>query len=211
MVDFDSADGSGDPARVKVGRLIREYALGDIGAELEERWTGQDGERDSLRTLADAFNERLLERAMLDAGMDPIAGEPENVYRILTDDDVSPGVRTEAETRLEQQGLDVDTLRTDFVTYQAIRTFLKEVRGAAYERDAVNGIDDVRSGFARLVGRTTAVVDQKLTRLRSSGRLRLGTFHVRTVVTVYCEDCETQYEVTALLDRGGCNCSEAES
>lgn len=211
MSDFDSADGPGDPARVKVGRLIREYSLGDVGAELEERWTGEDGERDSLRTLADAFNERLLERAMLDAGMDPITGEPENVYRILTDDDVSPGVRTETETRLEQQGLDVDTLRTDFVTYQAIRTFLREVRGASYERDAANGIDDVRSVFARLVGRTTAVVEQKLTQLRSSGRLRLGTFHVRTVVTVYCKDCETQYEVTALLDRGGCNCSEAES
>ncbi|MFC4360331.1 rod-determining factor RdfA [Halobium salinum] len=207
MTDSDSAD---PPSRTKVGRLIGEYGLDGIGEEFERRWTGQSGERDSLRTLADAFNERLLERAMRDAGMDPLEGEVENVYRLLTDEDVSRGVETEVTARLEGEGVDVERLMTDFVTYQAIRTFLKDVRGAEYEADDGDSVERARSSFARLVGRTTAVVEQKLTQLRSSDELTLGSFRVRTAITVYCEDCETQYEVDALLNAGGCECESGD-
>lgn len=209
MTDTDSADASNAPGRTKVGRLIGEYRLDGIGDELERRWTDDSGERDSLRTLADVFNERLLQQAMLDAGMDPIEGEVENVYRLLTDEEVSRGVRTEIETRLDQEGIDVDDLRKDFVTYQAVRTFLKDVRGASYESNSGSSIERAQSSFARLIGRTTAVVEQKLTQLQSAGKLSVGTFRVRTAVTVYCEDCETQYDVSTLLEEGGCEC-EAE-
>lgn len=209
MTGTDSTETQGASARTKVGRLIGEYALDGIGDELERRWTDDADERDSLRTLADVFNRRLLERAMHDAGMDPIEGEVGNVYRLLTDEDVSRGVETEIETRLDQEGIDVDALRKDFVTYQAVRTFLKDVRGASYEAETGNSVERAQSSFARLVGRTTAVVEQKLTQLRSAGKLTLGSFRVRTAVTVYCEDCETQYEVATLLEEGGCNCGEA--
>lgn len=206
MSDADPPDGPDGPTRTKVGRLIEEYGLDGIGAEFERRWTGDRGERDSLRTLADVFNQRLLERAMHDAGMDPIDGEVANIYRLLTDADVSRGVETEVDTRLDQQGIDLDALRTDFVTYQAIRTFLQDVRGASYET-TTGSVEDAQSSFARLIGRTTAVVDQKLSQLQSAGILTLGTVRVRTAVTVYCEDCETQYDVTTLLDAGGCDCA----
>ncbi|QLG29934.1 hypothetical protein HUG10_20235 (plasmid) [Halorarum halophilum] len=206
MTGTESAGASDTSSHTKVGRLINEYGLNGIGEELERRWTGEDSERDSLRTLADVFNRRVLERAMLDTGMDPLDGEVSNVYRLLTDEDVSRGVETEVTARLEQEGLDVDLLRKDFVTYQAIRTFLKDVRGASYESDSRSSVERAQSSFARLVGRTTAVVEQKLEQLQSAGRLTLGSFRVRTAVTVYCEDCETQYDVTTLLESGGCEC-----
>ena len=100
--------------RTKVVRLIEEYGLDGIGDELEQRWTGRDVERDSLRTLAAVFNQRLFGVNMI--GMDPLEGEVGNVYRLLTDDEVSSGTGTETETRLRQEGVDVEELRSDFVT-----------------------------------------------------------------------------------------------
>jgi hypothetical protein len=57
-----------------------------------------------------------------------LEGEVEHTYHLLTDDEVSSGDRRRAERRLERQGIDIDTLRSDFVSYQAIRMYLK--RGA---------------------------------------------------------------------------------
>ena len=37
----------------KVARLIEKYELSGMGAELEAAWTGESGERTSLRDLAD--------------------------------------------------------------------------------------------------------------------------------------------------------------
>ena len=210
MTNTDSSEHAGTPQKIKVSRLIEEYDLSGLGEELERRWTGRSGTRDSLRTLADVFNRRLLAQVMKRAGMDPLDGEVENIYRLLTDDEVSSGVRTEAEARLRHQGIDVDELRADFVTYQAVRTYLKEVRDASYETEATDDAQDVKASFNRLIGRTTAVVEQKLDQLRSSRKLTLGTYRVRTAVTVYCNDCGSQHEVTALLERGGCECLETE-
>ena len=190
----------------KVARLLKKYDFDSLGDEIERRWTGQNGERDSLRTLADVFNQRILQQAMENSGMDPLDGEVQNVYELLTGDDVTSGTQTEAETRLQQQGIDIEELRNDFVTYQAIRTYLKEIRDVEYNREETNSVETARSGFSRLMGRTTAVVEQKLQSLASANKLTLGTPRVRTTVSVYCEDCETQYDVTTLLGRGGCDC-----
>lgn len=192
----------------KVARLIQKYGFNDLGIEIERRWTGRSEKRDSLRTLADMFNQRILQRTMENSGMDPLDGEVENVYELLTSDDVTSGTRTETETRLRQQGIDIEELRGDFVTYQAIRTYLKEIRGVEYNREETDSVETARSSFNRLMGRTTAVVEQKLQSLVSADKLTLGTPRVRTTVSVYCEDCETQYDVTALLSRGGCDCEE---
>jgi hypothetical protein len=212
MTDSDSSDSPDTPRQTKVGKLITEYGLEGIGDELERRWTGQDGDRDSLRTLADVFNRRILAQAMATRGMDTIDGEVKNYYRLLTDDDISQGTKTETVMRLRQQEIDVEELQKDFVTYQAIRTYLQDIRGASYSsEDTTPSVESVRTSFDRLIGRTTAVVEQKLKQFRSSGRLTLGSFQVRTSVAVYCEDCETQYDVTTLLDREGCDCERSRS
>jgi hypothetical protein len=212
MTDSDSSDSAETPRQTKVGRLITEYGLEGIGDELERRWTGQDGDRDSLRTLADVFNRRILAQTMATRGMDTIDGEVKNYYRLLTDEDISQGTKTETVMRLRQQEIDVEALQKDFVTYQAIRTYLQDIRGASYSSESTTpSVESVRTSFDRLIGRTTAVVEQKLKQFRSSGRLTLGSFQVRTSVAVYCEDCETQYDVTTLLDREGCDCERSRS
>jgi hypothetical protein len=210
MTDVQNRDETRDIGTTKIERLLEKYELDGLGAELEERWTRDADERDSLRSLADVFNRRLLGAAMRDAQLDPLAGEVENIYRQLTSDEVSRGARTEVETRLTQQGVDIDAVESEFVTYQAVRSYLKDVRGVTHGTSSGDPFEQGREQLERLVGRTTAVVDRKLEQFASNGRLTLGSFRVRTVVMVYCEDCERQYHVSALLSTDGCECTDGD-
>ncbi len=204
----EDADGQSRRIESKVARLIEEYGLGQqFGDQLEARWTADGDERDSLRTLADRFNRRLLEAAAADAGLSTVDGESANLYRLLTDDDVSGGNRTEARRRLEQAGVDVDQLEGDFVSYQAIRSYLTEYRNAEYtdEREQARP-DRVVQTLQRLTERVRSVADRSLTQLRDTGRLTLGEFRLFVDVSVLCEDCGSQYSVVELIRRGGCDC-----
>jgi hypothetical protein len=192
----------------KVARLIDDYALGEsYGSRLESLWTSEGSERESLRALADRFNRRLLEAAMTDAGMSTVDGEVANIYRLLTDDDVSSGNRIEARRRLEQEGVDVDQIERDFVTYQAIRSYLKEYRGAHYQDERqTDRVDSIVDTIQRLKSRIRSVTEQSLDQLQKKGHLNLGRYRLFIDISVHCEECNAQYEVIDLVQRGGCDC-----
>ena len=193
--------------RYKVGTVLSEYELLDLHAELPDLWLGESDEEMSLRELADHVNIALLRRAMEEAGNDPLEGEVENAYRLLTDDDVSAGVRTQQRNRLERDGVDVDELETDFVTHQAVYTYLTKGLGISKEQDdETDPLEKHEERIQRLRSRTVAVTDNSLTELRNAGDLTLGSFDTNVDIRVYCQDCETQYELTELLQRGGCAC-----
>lgn len=191
----------------KVARLLQEYDLDGLGAELEARWTGDGIDRMSLRDLAEFFNKRLLEQALLDAGMSTLESDLDSTYEHLTEDDVSTGVQTETRSRLERNGIDVDALESDFVTYQAIRSYLKEWRGAEYERvsDAEKLEKDLET-IQRLLTRTHSVAEHRLELLRDTDRLALKRFEVLLDTQVFCQECGSQSSLTGLFDRGGCDC-----
>ena len=203
-----------DATRSKVGRLIEKYEMTGTGQELEDRWLGRGYETQSLRSLADWFNERLLEARLTQAGEDPLDGEVTNLYRLLSEDDVTAGMRVEAEATLEHHGIDPETIRTEFVSHQAIHTYLTEFRGASKERSVDDRVKSVRTTIQRLQSRLVAVAENNLQQLRNTGELSLGEFTVILDVQVLCEDCGESYAITDLLDRGGCDCameSERES
>ena len=112
----------------KVRRVIDHYGLSELGDELAARWVGDGYDRESLRSLADRFNRRVLAAGMEAAGLTPLDGEVDNTYRLLTDDKVSAGMRTQVERRLERDGVDIEELRTDFVSHQAVHTYLTDDR-----------------------------------------------------------------------------------
>ncbi|WP_336136335.1 rod-determining factor RdfA [Natronomonas amylolytica] len=97
---------------------MEEYDLQGIGAELEQLRTA-DEDRRSLRDLADCFNRHFLESALDSASIQHLESETENTYRLLTNDGVSSADRTRVRGRFERDGVDVDDLQGDFVTYQA--------------------------------------------------------------------------------------------
>jgi len=191
----------------KVARLIEEYDLRGLGDELEVRWTGDGVERTSLRDLADYFNKQLLEQALIDAGMSALESDVDSTYRNLTEDNVSTGVRTDTRNRLEQNGIDVDDLESDFVSYQAIRSFLTEYRDAEYRKlsDQEKVEKDLQS-IQRLMTRTLSVTEERIEKLRQTERIDAGTFEVLLDLQVLCQECGEQYSVAEFLDERGCQC-----
>lgn len=206
MADADESTGS-TGRRSKVARLIDEYDLDGIGAEMERRWTAPDDERTSLRDLAAFFNQRLLAAAMNAAGSQPLAGEVENTYRLLTDEETSSADRTQTRRRLERDDVSVEELQSDFVTYQAIRSYLTEHRGAEYATDDRDRTVVEAENVQRLRGRVETVTEEKLDRLRRNTDFDLGEFMLFVDVSVLCEDCGQRYGIDELLERGGCDCT----
>lgn len=191
--------------RSKVGRLIHERGLDGMDDELARYWLGEGVERRSLRELATVFNERLVRAAMDEAGMNPLDGEAANVYDLLSGDEATSGAQTRAERRLDREGVDVDRLREQFVSHQAIHTYLTDVRGLEHTPES----EDVESRIEtvqRLVGRTRSVSSGVVEGLVNADEVDIGEFEVTTDVYVTCRDCNSRYELVAFLRRGHCDC-----
>jgi hypothetical protein len=200
-----SNESSGRGRRSKVARLIEEYDLQGAGPELERLWTA-DEDRRSLRALAEYFNRQLLEAALTDRDVQLLDGELENTYRLLTDDEVSSADRTRVRRRLERDGVAVEDLESDFVTYQAIRSYLKDHRNAEYTPAETDPIERQKTNLQQLRGRVTSVTEGNLEQLRDNDRITLGEFRTLVTTQVICEECNAQFDVLDLLDRGGCAC-----
>lgn len=202
----DSGESTPDPTRCKVGRLIQQHGLDGLGDELEAKWIEEDDSY-SLRELADYFNRRLLDAALTEANVQSLDGEVENLYRLLTHDDVSAGARTDAESSLERRGVDPDRLQREFVSHQAVHTYLTDYRDVDYagarDRDR---IDTTVQSIRRLANRLSAVAETNLHSLDDADWIDVGDADVIVDVQVLCPDCGTQYEFVDLLERGGCRC-----
>ena len=201
---------SGDlDTQYKMGRILTEYDLQDLQDCLPELWRGDDGEELSLRELARRINIDIVREVLVEAGQDPLDGEAENTYRLLVDDDVSVGVRTQQRNRLERAGIDVDALEDDFVTHQAVYTYL--TKGLDVSKDDGDDEDTLKkheTRIQRLRSRLDAVTAQSLENLQNADALTLGRVDTTVSVQVYCQDCKTQYGLATLFDDGGCDCQE---
>jgi hypothetical protein len=103
----------------------------------------------------------------------------------------------------------VEQLERDFVTYQAIRSYLQNERGAEYDADDDGDrVERTAESIGRLTSRLETVTESNLARLRDTDRVSLGEFRLFTSVDVLCTDCGSQYTVEELLERGGCDCED---
>lgn len=196
-------------SRGKVAKLIYQYGFIGISEELEEYWTRETNDRMSLRELADFFNKSLLDRILQQEGAQTIDGEVANYYRLLTDDDVSSGTQIQAENQLEQNGVDVEQLKTNFVSRQAIHTFLTTEREATYKQPDSSDeerLDARIETIRRLKNRLITIAEQTLSELGHSNQLSSSETHVTVLVQVHCINCDTQYPITEYLQSGGCDC-----
>lgn len=75
--DVDDERESGG-RRLKVQRLIDEYDLHGLGADLERRYSSEGGSRSSLRNLADHVNRELLRAGLQETEADLLPGEAAN-------------------------------------------------------------------------------------------------------------------------------------
>ncbi|QIO21145.1 rod-determining factor RdfA [Haloarcula sp. JP-L23] len=210
MTDTDGTTGSKRGPENKVSRLIDQYDLTGIGAELERRWTAEGDARASLRELATEFNHRLVEAALAAENESLLDGEAANLYRLLTDEDTSTGARTKARHRFRRSGLDVEDLRADFVSHRAIHTYLTTCREVTPPSDRDDDDEDPTARRKRTLDRLTSRVERvtagTLRDLSAAGELTVDDVDVYVDVQVHCPTCGAQYGLHDLLSRGGCDC-----
>lgn len=193
--------------RYKVGKVISKYDLQQFHAELPDRWLGEGREAQSLRDLADELNVAILREVMEAANLEPLDGEVENTYRLLTEEEVSSGMRTAKRNQLERGGVDVESVEGDFVTHQAIYAYLREVLDVSkQDQEDSDPIEKHSERINRLRSRTAAVANNSVDSLVSSNALEVGDPEVSVNIQVYCHQCNSQYPLSSLLTRGGCDC-----
>jgi hypothetical protein len=193
----------------KIDRMATDYDLSREAERLGEYWTRAD-ERKSLRELAVHFNHHLLRAAMEQAGLNPLDGEVENTYRLLTDEEVSQGMRTQARNRLQKQDIDVNQLQSDFVSYGTVRRHLKQCLGAEREPSSTDAPSAETSAqrIAALQNRTVAVTENTLSQLASADELTVGDIDVFVDITMSCSECGMHATVREFIDKNGCHCEE---
>lgn len=205
MVDSESTRG-----RYKVERVVERYNLEELPDMLERRWMGNGAEETSLRDLAREFNRAVMRQALESADRTPIEPELETMYAVLRGNDGSRADRTKVRRELERDGVDVEQLERDFVTHQAIHTYLTKGRGLTKSRTEKEPIERARDTIDRLRSRTAAVSESELDRLQTASAIDLGDADVLVQITVNCRDCGAYTNILDLLADGGCEC-EAES
>lgn len=142
----------------KVCRVLDKRGLARHDDELITRWHGDSGERMGYRRLIDWLYTAMLRRKMERAGL-PIGGDKaRSRNERLTDDGTAEAVGH----LLRREGVAVDDLRADFVSYSVVRTHLQDCWR--------------RNGIPRrpCTGRLTASMHWKRTR-----RMRLPTRSAR--------------------------------
>lgn len=198
---------TGSGSTNKVERKIDQYGLDGLEDELEAAWTGQNGDRTSLRSLTDGFNRSILEAAVREADGSVTDPEVERVHRTLTDDDVPRSEVLRTRRELERRGVDVDAVLDDFVSHQTIHTYLTVERDARPPEENANRLDERRETIERLAGRTEAVSESAIGSLVDANGLTDRPYEVFVDVRVTCGACGTDYRVGELLRRGGCDCA----
>ena len=190
----------------KIDRVVKEYGLEGVGDELEERWLGtNETEQSSTRELADYFNKEILRSAIRESDTFTLSGDVEEVYRALADGE--SGDATLVRSRLEQSGIDVEAVTSDFISHQTVHRYLKGHREVERpERDPERKLADAVGVVQRLQGRTTAVTEQKIETLNNDDVVSVGEFSVLNDVQVICESCGRSHEVTSFFEQGGCGC-----
>ncbi|WP_302081849.1 rod-determining factor RdfA [Salinibaculum rarum] len=205
MADPDT--GGETPCSCKVSTVATDCGLDDVHAELRQAWERSDGK--SVRELAAEFNRRVLSAAFADAGRLPIDGELDNLYRVLTDDDVDEGSRTRAREQLRQDGIDVEAVEERFISHQTLYRHLVNCLDADQEtatRTDAERIETWETRLRALQNRTENVISQAISQLRNSETIEIGSYDVLLDVNVLCEDCGTFYTLSEFLDERACEC-----
>lgn len=192
----------------KVARLIEKYDLSGLGAELEAAWTGESGDRTSLRDLADEFNETILRSVLKENGVSPLNFEVAGTYEALRHG--SPSDETRARRRLEREDVDVDELTSDFVTHQSVHTYLTDDRDASLPDQSENAVERRTETIEKLEGRTAVVTEASINSTLPDEELDRVDYDVIVDVQVVCSACGATYDAGELLGQGGCSCGKVE-
>lgn len=194
----------------KLGRIADRYDFVGLDDDLVADWTGENRDRHSTRQLATQVNQHVLEAALEEASVPVKDGEVENTYRLLTDDDVSSGVRVQTRNELERDGVPIDRVESDFVSHQTVYNHLTDCLKASLETPSdEERLERSSEKLGALQNRIEAVTTDTVGQLERNEIVDIGDFDVTVSVTVTCNDCLQEYTVRELLDEQACGCADA--
>jgi hypothetical protein len=176
---------------------------------LERRWKGEGKSRQSVRELADLLNRRILRESVEQSNELAVDGEIENLHRLLTGENVSASERARAEQKLRRAGIDLDSILEDFVSHQAVHTYLTKVRDVelnSSEPSTTETLERRKNSIQKLRSRLAAMTEWNIQNLQDTNRLSIGSFDITVSISVHCRDCNNSFDLTELLDRGHCDC-----
>jgi len=190
----------------KIDRLIDKYDLEGMSAEIEERWTRENG--DSTREIANFFNKRLLKEQLKHAEIQPLESELDTLYRFVAGEQMDTAEKIEVEERLTRTDVNIEELADDFISHQTIYNYLTEERGVEYTKSQTpeQRLRKSNESIQKVQGRLTAMTDSIIDSLVNVDILKLGEYDVISQVYIYCQNCETRFEISELFEQKSCEC-----
>ena len=179
----------------KVCRILSDRDMEQYEGRLVDQWQADAPQRKGYRQLAKWLNTTMLRREMDRAGLSTLGEEARSKYDRLTTD---TSVAEEVATDLSGAGIDVDSLRKDFVSYGVIRTHLQNcldleytMEGGDWEAEAIE------------MARSYAVekVSEAVRSLQNKGDLEGSNISIDVDVTLECESCHAAVPVDRALRR----------
>jgi len=192
----------------KVDSLIERHAptVPDPGHEsvdeyLVARWTGADGRSaDGYKALTEWFNKRLLKRVYEEHGRDVVSVHLDREFELITGDaDIQ---RDELAADLAADGLDIDEVQTELVSWSTMRHHLKGCLDA--EKDTTPAETDWEANTVQMARERAAEKAQSvLSSLTSKGRLQdADRAQVDVQVKLRCPDCSVRVPFEDAVERG---------
>lgn len=188
----------------KVCRVLDERGVEQYSEQLLEQWQDDDGQRKGYRALARWLNTSLLRREMDKAGLSTLGGEAESKYDRLQDPEGA-----EIERMLQREGVDIQGLQTDFVSYGVIRTHLLECLGAEYDApDTETEWEEESISIARDHAREK--IEDAVSSLVNKGEIEVGgDVDIHLDAEIECGDCQIRAPLRRVRRRGYvCDCSK---
>jgi hypothetical protein len=187
----------------KVCRVLAERGMESYNDRLLSQWRGEGSQRKGYRQLAKWLNVTLLRREMDEVGLTTLGEEAESKYERLRADGPSAA---EVENMLVREGVDVERLRADFVSYGVVRTHITECLGAEYEKP--EGTDWEQDAIDIARDRAEEKIREAVGSLVNKGEIEAPTdVDVRLSVELECESCHSRVPLQRALRRGHvCQC-----
>lgn len=192
----------------KVCRVLDERGVEHYDERLLDEWQADESQRKGYRALARWLNVTLLRREMDQAGLSTLGGEAASKYERLRDDDRDG---TEVARLLKREGVDIDGLEDDFVSYGVVRTHLLDCLGEAYERvESASDWEDDSIRIAR--DHATEKISDAVRSLVNKDEIDVGgDVTVRLNAEIECENCQVRAPLRRVRRRGYvCECSKSD-
>jgi hypothetical protein len=134
-----------------------------------------------------------------------IDAEPGTVYAAVQNSDELDISRRDEIREILAGALDIDRLRTDYISHETVRKHLNDHLDISTSRGSVESAEELEDALQTYEQQYETAVASALERAAERGFLSGGDFRVFST-RVECQECSTTYRLEELLANGGCEC-----